>query len=1354
MTTNYGGGFGGFGGFGGGGNPDADRRRREIQQMANVGTSALLKEPPRVTQSPPPMPREKESRKADDAGIISTGLNSVYKMMDWWDSNITKPSAALGLSMLPAMSFIEGEDARVQRSRNVVSSALSGGISMGQAWDRLENIQNERPLALQIGSELLIDPLNVVPFGAFTKPGRAAVRGVRSLGRRTDDIAERTAAGIAQEPRVIPGEVTDPAARSYLSLPNSDDITARINHTAFRERLGKIPGLGRLVGLVAPHTVMDLSDPAFNADRFISHKLIYDEMIEDKVRVELANIDGKWGRNGGFIQDAEGYLANPEIRQDLINKRIRKGRLDPRDRRFMDELPRYLKGDINQAEMTRLTGLKNAETLINDGRLAIAKAMATDRRYASFNIPADITKTKLRELFNDNPGLKTQIDSFLNNPRSTRYGNIGREAISDSAAGRVARQAEDVGREGRVTLNEVAQFPDRYNLTPNQRGWLDDMNKLFNDMRDYVISENADPKELLLGDVKGRYFPNLWMMTKNIDDVRKGNLDPSIFGRKKFFENTRIYDYASDAVDAGWNPGDIGQTMMIYLKGMYQMVAERRLADDIGTWSPALAKRLASNNNKTLDELLENMGPLSKAPAEVIAKIKKGLNTKSNAWVEGTYKASTAMRTLQATMDLGAPLLHGLPILLTAPRVWTKSVQNSIGAMFNDEVFDKFVNNHIDTIRKLNDRNQLHGAGIDAIEAIGREGFLTRVLERGQDVRGIGKPAGYAKKGLGLVERQFESFLLASKVLLWESLEDTALTHAQKRVAKFGGDLATETHKALDDLASHVAKTTGTVSMANLGLRPSRRKVMAGFFMFAPRYRMASYGLMADIFNGGMFGGAQTTASSLSGDLARKRLSGMLMAGLFYHTYIARRMGQEPNIDPSSGDFLTVELPGGQNVGFGSVWVSTARFLAGVTDVSMDDPLADIVGKKFNDRPLTRFVRGQIAPISGTGWDIITGRNFIGDPMPESFLSGEGLLQLGDYGLPFWASGVWDHPNPGWSASHIGGAVLPTAAGEFLGLRTFPTSVWEQATDVADQVSNKMYGANYEDLRRLEQEKVREANPKIQELYDQSDIVFAARGNETRKQMSELRSEQRRIKVKYRDALTELAARWNRPLHSGTDARLLGKEFRDRMSVLGQGIGREYDDLETRFPDAWKALNEEAQNPAARVEDVAYNDYIAELVVKEFTFPDSDEYDYEARRAAERKFRNKWGESLWGYIMERKNHDIPPQIRELKEGRAILQPYWEMGDLIIDKMNMSNMRPIWKEYQQLPVFEQKELEELYPVLRQIRSAVSKGRQMLREQNQSIDAFAFKYGYTDILRHPENMLLGEEGILRNGVDVRW
>lgn len=135
--------------------------------------------------------------------------------------------------------------------------------------------------------------------------------------------------------------------------------------------------------------------------------------------------------------------------------------------------------------------------------------------------------------------------------------------------------------------------------------------------------------------------------------------------------------------------------------------------------------------------------------------------------------------------------------------------------------------------------------------------------------------------------------------------------------------------------------------MANLGLRPSRRKVMAGFFMFAPRYRMASYGLMADIFNGGMFGGAQTTASSLSGDLARKRLSGMLMAGLFYHTYIARRMGQEPNIDPSSGDFLTVELHGGQNVGFGSVWVSTARFLAGVTDVSMDDPLADIVGKNL-----------------------------------------------------------------------------------------------------------------------------------------------------------------------------------------------------------------------------------------------------------------------------------------------------------------------------------------------------------------------------------------------------------------------
>ena len=184
MTTNYGGGFGGFGGFGGGrGSGLDDRRRREISQMANVGTSALLKEPSQVTRPAPPMSGEAESRKADDAGIISTGLNSVFKLMDWWDSTITKPSAALGLSMMPSMSFIEGEDARVQRSRKVVSSALSGGISIGQAWDRLENIQNERPLALQIGSELLMDPLNLVPIGLFTKPGRAAIKGVRSLGK-------------------------------------------------------------------------------------------------------------------------------------------------------------------------------------------------------------------------------------------------------------------------------------------------------------------------------------------------------------------------------------------------------------------------------------------------------------------------------------------------------------------------------------------------------------------------------------------------------------------------------------------------------------------------------------------------------------------------------------------------------------------------------------------------------------------------------------------------------------------------------------------------------------------------------------------------------------------------------------------------------------------------------------------------------------------------------------------------------------------------------------------------------------------------------------------------------------------
>ena len=973
-------------------------------------------------------------------------------------------------------------------------------------------------------------------------------------------------------------------------------------------------------------------------------------------------------------------------------------------------------------------------------------------------------------MINATPELKTQIDSFLKNTRSTKYGNIGREAIADRAAGRVARQAKKAVKKGRtpgrVTLNEVAQFPDRYNLTTNQRGWLDDTNKLFNDMRDYVISEGADPKELLLGDVKGRYFPNLWMMVDNIQKVQKGNLDPVIFGKKKFFEDTRIYDYASDAVDAGWRPGDIGQTTRMLMKGMYQLVAERRMAEDIGVWSSDLAKRLTSNSSKSLDDLLEKMGPINNVTPSELAKIKKGLGSKAAGWVEGSYKVSTVMRTMMATMDLGAPLLHGLPILLTAPRIWAKSVNNSMKALYDKDVFDKFVTTHADTIRKLNDRNQLHGAGIDAIEAIGREGLITRGLQKIGRVPGAGKPAGWTEEAFGGVERHFETFLLASKVLLWESLEDTAITHARKRATKLNAagratTEAKEIHQALDELASHIAKTTGTVSMANLGIRPSKRKAMAAFFMFAPRYRMASYGLMADMVNFGRNG----SAGSLSGELARRRLSTMLMSGIFFHTYIARRMGQEPNIDPSSGDFLTVELPGGQNVGFGSVWVSTAKFLAGVTDVSMDEPGKDIVFNKLNafglgkdkssrDNPINKFVRAQIAPLSGAGWDIATGRNFIGDPMPESFVSWEGLGQGLEYVTPFWLSGLWDHPNPGWSLGHIGGAIAPTAAGEFFGLRTFPTSYYEQATDAADMTSQKMYGKDYEDLRGLEKIQVRDSNPQIQELYDQSDKVFAARDTEVRKQVSQLRSEQRRIGKKYKEASKAIQARWNRPLHDDTDARLLGKAFRDELSVLGQGIGSEYDSLKNRFPEAMEAIEQEAQNPAAAVEDIAYNTYISELVIKEFTFEGSDEYDYESRREAEKNFRNKWGENLWAYIMARKNHDLPPEIMELKEGRAILQPYWEMGDLILEEKNMNNMRPIWKEYQQLPVFEQREMEDLYPILRQIRSAVSKARQMLREQNQSIDAFAFKYGYTDILRHPENILDGEEEILRSRVDVRW
>ena len=98
----------------------------------------------------------------------------------------------------------------------------------------------------------------------------------------------------------------------------------------------------------------------------------------------------------------------------------------------------------------------------------------------------------------------------------------------------------------------------------------------------------------------------------------------------------------------------------------------------------------------------------------------------------------------------------------------------------------------------------------------------------------------------------------------------------------------------------------------------------------------------------------------------------------------------------------------------------------------------------------------------------------------------------------------------------------------------------------------------------------------------------------------------------------------------------------------------------------------------------------------------------------------------------------------------MLDVYWNVGERILKSKNLDDLMQPWETYRTSRPFRQKEIAEQYPVLKQVASAVTKARQMLREENQLLDAFLFKWGYTDTLRHEANKELGFEYILKTEI----
>ncbi|MDA1316379.1 MAG: hypothetical protein O2968_23945, partial [Acidobacteria bacterium] len=253
---------------------------------------------------------------------------------------------------------------------------------------------------------------------------------------------------------------------------------------------------------------------------------------------------------------------------------------------------------------------------------------------------------------------------------------------------------------------------------------------------------------------------------------------------------------------------------------------------------------------------------------------------------ETTGSVGDVMRVTRTGLDFGAPLLQGLPLLATNPVKWSRGVKHQFVAFAQPLHHQRYLSENLQVIDEMVAHGvPLSGAATDYFDALRRGAPLDKFLAR------LGPPGRAVGGTFHRFQRSFDSFGDFARIEQWKALRETAALKGQA---------------GLDDLAVYLRNSTGALSPAALGVNPSQQAIERGFLFFSPRYTRACLALVANSFQGGM-----------RGELARKAFRNMAMGGLGTYMMVSAALGQEPKLDPTKGDFMTVQI-GKDRVGVGS----------------------------------------------------------------------------------------------------------------------------------------------------------------------------------------------------------------------------------------------------------------------------------------------------------------------------------------------------------------------------------------------------------------------------------------------------
>lgn len=670
-------------------------------------------------------------------------------------------------------------------------------------------------------------------------------------------------------------------------------------------------------------------------------------------------------------------------------------------------------------------------------------------------------------------------------------------------------------------------------------------------------------------------------------------------------------------------------------------------------------------------------GPEAK---EYIGIIRRGLDPSFNRALNAVNQVNAVGRYFALAGDVSP---FGIQLIFLAgahPTIYARAIGGFVRAFFDPRYHSNFLAKHAETIAKHPGLVSTKGGATEMTEAMASWGLMRK------------GPLKIMGKALTPFQRGYEASL------------DTAGIYMAEAYAHLGTSAA-----RIAQIDAFVNEFRGLMSTKRIGVTGIQRQ-LESCAVLAPQYNRAIAALMVDLARG-----------ELRGQLARTAVLKGTAAIMAMSVAISYAMGDteeemRERLNPLSHNFMTWDVAG-QRVGPGSK-VRSLLFTAGKMIKNPEDTAYFAM----------RFLKGNFAPVLGTSIDLITGKNYVGDPTRDGLMSLSRTV-IGENLLPIWVQSV------AFEGGDLKGR-MTRALAEFGGARGYPMGAYGELRALQDTLAQEKYGMSWEELGvspqygKLHQRQLERENPELKELSELAAEESERWAHGEQLVWNEYHSRVEQINLTVNEEINLAAQQF--------EATGDGAHFRERVNRAFWLKSQMRDALLEE--EGFALVKEHYASPLtpearARIspQDLAYREY-NEIMYAPDMYDRYGEYRFDEADRRREALIQKYGLETTNYIeamIGEGRADEPPALQMLRLARETLRPYWDIADRIWAQFS-PELRQLADQIYALEKTNPplaKQYLRAYPQILRIRKLIAQYRKQMRMANPQMDyALRTFYGY--------------------------